>query len=150
MSEDPAEFVCYKSAVRFGEPWRMDPGSRGSAPVCSVWHRLYDSTVTLSFWGYLRRDWNGDRNGYGDGQGDNDGVRHQDSGLGKEWTKGRNTKVYQGGHRDGASGHHVQGRGVQARKVGSWERMHHSRGIHGRSVGRLQVRRVRRSVDRTG
>lgn len=39
---------------------------------------------------------------------------------------------------------------MQAREVGSWERMHQSRGIHGRGGWRLQVRRVRRPVDRAG
>lgn len=38
---------------------------------------------------------------------------------------------------------------MQTRKIGSWERVHESRGIHGGRGGKLQVRGMRRSVDRT-
>lgn len=39
---------------------------------------------------------------------------------------------------------------MQPREIGSWERMHQSRGIHGSGGRGLQVRRVRRSVNRAG
>lgn len=39
---------------------------------------------------------------------------------------------------------------MQPREVGSWEGVHQSRGIHGGGGWGLQVRRVRRSVDRAG